>query len=269
MVEVKIVHLTPELAMEWREKNTNNFRKINPRKVSEYTHEIESGNWKLNGETIQFYEDGTLANGQHRIEGVIKANRAIDVVVVEGIKRDVSVFDSGLTRTTAQIAKSMGLSAHNTIFATVSFFLNEGSINTHGKAEIIEYYLSHQEYFDMASALARRGSKLPILYRAGSVAAIYCCLVLKEVSYDKLEAFCSIVNSGMPYFNYVMEPAVVLRNMLVNHELGVHSSNKVLAQTFNVTWQALERFNRQIKLKKRYNAKDNYMAIISLTKESG
>lgn len=263
MIEAKVVHMTPEIALQWREKNTNNFRKLNLAKVGQYASDITSGNWALNGEAIEFYDDGTLANGQHRIEAVIRAGKAIDVLVVTGIDKKVAVYDIGSNRSAQQLAANMGLSVNNPRLAAASFIMNVGDHNTHGKIEVLEYYASLSEYFDQAYKYSNKGvNKQKILIKAGAIAAIYCSGVLNLMNDDKIEAFCTITNSGMPYSSYVMEPAIVLRNMILNGELGT-TGTQFMNRCFNATWQAMVRFEKQVKNKTRYKVdEDLYKTII-------
>lgn len=58
--------ITPERAAEMLSKNKSN-RKINQANVRRIADDMLTGNYKLNGETIKFYADGTLADGQHRL----------------------------------------------------------------------------------------------------------------------------------------------------------------------------------------------------------
>lgn len=268
MLRSETVLLTPEIAQQWKLKNTNNFRVLDRAKVDKYASEMASGNWELNGETIAFYEDGTLANGQHRIEAVVKSGVTIETLVAYGVKKKVKVFDMGSKRTLQQMARAMGLSANNPRIATANFVLNEGKQNKHGDKELIAYYESLQDYFDMAYSYANRGiDRQKVLIKAGSIAAIWCAIMLNIMTEDKLEAFCRIVNSGMPFSNYVMEPALVLRNMIIGREIGPNNGRDFMRNCFNITWQALTRFEKQVKNKYRYKAQtEDWQTVISKAK---
>ena len=65
-MKVKIQTITPETAKAWlKEKNVNN-RNVRQSLVDYYANEMIAGRWKDNDQAISFFEDGTLANGQHR-----------------------------------------------------------------------------------------------------------------------------------------------------------------------------------------------------------
>lgn len=43
---------------------------------------MERGEWELNGETIKVAEDGTLIDGQHRLQAVVESGVSIETVIV-------------------------------------------------------------------------------------------------------------------------------------------------------------------------------------------
>ena len=268
MLRTEIVHLTPEIAETWKLKNINNFRAIQRATVERYANEMRSGNWQLNGEPITFYKDGTLANGQHRIEAVILSGMAIDTVVVYGVENDIKVYDSGYIRSKIQIARAMGMKANNPKLATAAFIYESGETLNRGKVETIEYYAQYQEYFDEAYRYVNLGvDRAKVMIKVGCIAAVYCAMILKATSREKLEAFCRIVNSGMPYENYVIEPAVTLRNMLICRELGNTCGRYFMNKCFDITYNAIKRFNKQTKNKTRYRTDgDEYKTVIPKAK---
>ena len=264
MLKAEEVLLTPELALAWRSKNINNFRKISPNRVSMYASEIVSGNWKLNGEPIVFDNDGVLVNGQHRIEAVIKANTPIRVLVVTGVEKNDCIFDSGLIRSSIQIAKAQGVTLHNAKIAAVNYMLSEGKKLPHGKIETLEYYKQHCINFDFAFDFATRGGDKPKLKKAGCIAAIYCAIVLNALEYEDIVTFCKIVNSNIPQDGFCNEPAFALVNT-INSRMG--NGSDYIDWCFNVTWAALMRYKKQSKNTKKYKGDgDNHIKVIEKVK---
>lgn len=262
MVTTKVVRLTPELAKEWKAKNINNFRKLNQSIVARYASEMASGNWQLNGEPIAFYDDDTLANGQHRIEAVIKSGATIETVVVNGIKKDVVIYDAGTNRSLSQYAKASNIMTNTSLLSAATFILNDGADNGVGKLEVLNYYRALEEHFGTAYTYAcKSADDLSILRKSGCIAAIFCAIMLNTTSEDKLEAFCRIANSGMPFSFYNMEAPIVLRNMMVRHEMGANG-RPLIRRCFNATYHAIERFDKQSKSKVRYNVDDDYYKTI-------
>jgi len=107
-VRSEIMVITPEIAKLYLEKNPTN-RKINPREVEKLANAIKKGEWELNGEAIIINEHGELADGQHRLTAVIKADTPITALVVKGVsKRSFHTIDVGKPRTLPDILRIRG-----------------------------------------------------------------------------------------------------------------------------------------------------------------
>jgi len=84
---IERVMLTPAMATELLEKNTNN-RPVYDMHVHRIAAQIKTGKWKFNGDTIKVSETNDVLDGQHRCWAAIEANTPIETVIVRGIKRD-------------------------------------------------------------------------------------------------------------------------------------------------------------------------------------
>lgn len=102
--------VTPEIAMQWLEKNTKN-RCLKPRQVDVLAKEIQEGRWCLNALPIIFAQTGELIDGQHRLHAVIKTGIPIETLVVFGVD-DPDAFKTidtnHLNRSTSQLLDIMG-----------------------------------------------------------------------------------------------------------------------------------------------------------------
>lgn len=78
--------ITPETAKEWLSNNTNNRSLSSPR-VDQYADDMRKGNWNASHQGIAFYEDGTLADGQHRLHACVKSGKTLETFVAFGIPR--------------------------------------------------------------------------------------------------------------------------------------------------------------------------------------
>jgi hypothetical protein len=107
------VQVTPELAKEWLEQNTGNFRSVDKSRVENYAAEMAAGRWDLNGETIKF-NGNVLIDGQHRLLAAIKAGVAFESVVINGLSSDAMHIDRGKPRSIGQwLAHAKIKNAHN------------------------------------------------------------------------------------------------------------------------------------------------------------
>lgn len=104
-----VLWVTQEMAQKMLEKNENN-RKISPGLVSIYKRQIITGEWELNGETICLDTTGALKDGQHRLTAIIKAERAIQCVVVFNVPASSHIYDIGRKRSVADVLLMKGIS---------------------------------------------------------------------------------------------------------------------------------------------------------------
>lgn len=90
--------ITPELAEKFLKKNLRN-RPLQQHDVLNYTKEIEKDHWFVTNNGIGFAEDGSLMDGQHRLNAIVKSGKAQEMVVVRNIKKEAfSVIDTGRKR---------------------------------------------------------------------------------------------------------------------------------------------------------------------------
>lgn len=87
----EIMSIDPDLAGHMLGCGRKN-RDLRASRIRFYAHEITAEQWCLNGQTIIFSSDGSLIEGQHRLQAIIVAGKAITTFVVFGV--DPSVFDT-------------------------------------------------------------------------------------------------------------------------------------------------------------------------------
>lgn len=64
--------VTPALAKQWLEKNTNN-RNVNFAKVKKMAKDMREGHWDTTHQGIAIATDGTLVDGRHRLMAVVES----------------------------------------------------------------------------------------------------------------------------------------------------------------------------------------------------
>lgn len=100
-ISATVVDVTPKLAAEYLKKNTQN-RPVNNMHVSRLAADMTAGEWQVNGEAIIFADDGTLLDGQHRLEAVVLSGATVPMSVVAGVSKDAfKTIDIGKKRTGA------------------------------------------------------------------------------------------------------------------------------------------------------------------------
>ena len=94
------VDVTPDLAQRWLNLNTEQNRRQSPAKKDAYKTMIKDGLWNaLTGECIKFGVDGSLYDGQHRLEAVIASGKTVTMLVCWGVPAAAfHVLDQGWSR---------------------------------------------------------------------------------------------------------------------------------------------------------------------------
>ncbi len=103
-----IMNVTPEMASQMLEKNSNN-RNVSQRSLNHYIRQIREGQWEFNGDTIRFRKDGVLMDGQHRLLSIVETEKTMECVLITGIRKEaMATIDTGKGRTVADHLKLEG-----------------------------------------------------------------------------------------------------------------------------------------------------------------
>lgn len=93
--------VAPAKAKEWLEKNPKN-RNLSKRTVSRYARDMVNGAWKFTAAPLLFNGNGDLIDGQHRLAALIKADKTLDFLIVQGMTLSVQeAIDQGRNRSAA------------------------------------------------------------------------------------------------------------------------------------------------------------------------
>ena len=85
-----VLNITPDMAKKMLDKNIVN-RAMSDRRIGSYAELMKNGDWSLTHQGVAFYEDGTLADGQQRLSGIIRAGVPVEMLVVRGLKKAQSI----------------------------------------------------------------------------------------------------------------------------------------------------------------------------------
>ena len=103
------VLVTPAMAKEWLGCNPAN-RRIVPSRVHSYSEMMKRGEWYFTHQGVAFYEDDTLADGQHRLMAVMRAGVPVVMNVTYGIsKAAVCGIDTGRPKNIGNIMTVKGI----------------------------------------------------------------------------------------------------------------------------------------------------------------
>lgn len=260
--------ITKDIADSMLARNTKNYRKVNWNIVHKYARTMEQGLWKHNGEPIIFDENGLLKDGQHRLLAVLESGVPVKMLVVKGVDRDINTFDEGGGRTAAQRAKAEGLALSGSTLGAIAMILN--TLDRHvyiGNDEKVRYGWEHVENLKKAETFCERGKRTGPMRKAACIAAVYCAIERGLIPDEMLDAFCAIVNTGMPKGDYTPDSALALRNTIIEgirtpSGESFYSGDNVHKPLFEVTWQAMCMFRDGKKLKRRLITPDGRGQIV-------
>ena len=83
--------VTPEMASNWLSANNNANRSLSALRVENIANDILNGKWHLTHQGIAFYEDGDIADGQHRLSALVKCNTPIEILVTFGLPKPAGI----------------------------------------------------------------------------------------------------------------------------------------------------------------------------------
>ncbi len=107
----------------------------------ELARRLEEAQWESNGDTIRFYRDGVLADGQNRLAAIALFGKVVEVIVVYGLNRKaILTVDGGKTRYASDEAKLAGIDnakSKETIVKMASRYLvKAGNKNAELRSEV-------------------------------------------------------------------------------------------------------------------------------------
>jgi hypothetical protein len=192
-----MTEVTPAIAKEWLSKNVAN-RKLKTNKVDQFARDMASGNWQPTHQGIAFYEDGTLADGQHRLKAIVQADKPVLMLVTMNLSKSaLMAVDMGTPREAHDIAKLGGYPdwINPSTIAIVRALL--GKLHnvkaTASFAEIVNYCNKYSNSIIFAHAVTssrKRG------LTAAVIGACYVCAVEAGLPKEKIKRFAEIMYTG-------------------------------------------------------------------------
>ncbi len=117
---LEVEQISPQAARELLTANTHNRNLRSPR-VAQLAEAMRRGEWELNGETIKVAEDGTLIDGQHRLQAVVESGVSIETLVVRDLPPEAQdTVDTGRRRRLADVLAIEGYPDSHALGAALS-----------------------------------------------------------------------------------------------------------------------------------------------------
>ena len=215
-INTALINVTPTLAAHWLELNTQN-RNLRQDRVNEYANQIKAGQFMTTHQGIAFYDDGTLADGQHRLSAIVTANIPVKMLVTQGLPRLTSqVIDQNTPRLAHDAIRISGGGDWITsnVVAVVRFVLSNMGTDTHPKPiqEIAAYANKYRNELEWINQTVNRKRKKYISH--AGLAATYFCAIRAGVPRSTITRFYEIMVTGE--INGAYENAAIrLREFLI------------------------------------------------------
>lgn len=208
--------VTPALAKQWLEKNTNN-RNVNFAKVKKMAKDMREGHWDTTHQGIAIATDGTLVDGQHRLMAVVESGVTVRMNVTFNAPKSQHI-DSGNSRSMANRVQMSDYDmswTDKTILSAANLIgrMFSGSNLSH-EEDLTEWLAKYRPQIEMVTSHIKRGS-MRGLSSAGITAAMIVAAI-NDVPEAYIAKFLEVFYSGFTA-NEAEHYAVMLRDDLIRN----------------------------------------------------
>jgi len=261
-IEFYNVLMTPEIALMFLKKNSNN-RKVVSSRVAFYASQMLAGKWKLTMEPIKINPD-ELIDGQHRLLACIDAGVSFPTTIATGVPSDTfDVQDTGKQRSAGDAFTIKNINSPAIVAATISILscYRKSSVNfsINNALKLRLYELYGPEKIDLAVAMSAIFYKHTRLMSRSCYSAFYylCSLVDPE----KTDLFFKQLSTGEGLLSG--SPVLTLRNKLIKELMRKSSLSPVFRYSLIIeAWNAFYLGKKLLRLQQyRY---DTFVDILDL-----
>lgn len=253
-INAQIILVTPRMATDWLKNNNGSNRTLNINRAKIYRDIILQGKWETTHQGIAFFENGELADGQHRLKGIEMADVAVWVMVTYGIKKTAALaMDNGRVRSIHDQLRISGVGAlNNTGAAILRFLLAKGEAIAPNIYQLQDYFERHTNLILFAQELSA-GSVKGVTSAPVCAAIAVCSLYSSE---EEARRFMTILKTGIPPEPVTERDFTVVRfrNYLIQNKSatahGTVERKKIAMKTMRVYKaymdnQSLSKFSEQ------------------------
>lgn len=234
--------VTPAKAQAWLNKNKGN-RKLRDGVVEKYAEDMRQGLWTRCPVPISFYDDGEVADGQHRLWAVVESGTTQEFLVLAGLSRkDGLNIDTGLGRSLVDAGRISGTDKNLSVelVATARAIAIGGPHADQKRASYaakLEMVAGHRAAAEWAIHAGPRGKNLR---NAVVLAAVGRAWYYHQDELDTLKRFCDVMTSGLPDAPGEFA-AVALRNYLLQ-KAAISTTTAMWVDTFRKAQGAIRSF---------------------------
>jgi len=241
-------NITPKVATKYLNANTLN-RPLKPGHVERLASDMKAGAWTKCLAPIAFYEDGSLADGQHRLWAIVESGVTVRFRVVRELPKEAGVnIDTGIIRTVVDVARLQGVDSNaNTQVAAVARGVEDG-MGTSGRRSVrsVSEQLGVLARHSIAAHWATTHGPVGRGIRNAPVLSSIARAWYIEQDHERLAQFGKVLGKGFLQ-GPGDEAAVALRNyLLMKSQSGIStSSTKIWRDTFLKAQHAIHCFMRR------------------------
>lgn len=252
-MDITVETITPKKAEAWLNANKTN-RTLREGVVEQYAKDMKTGNWTQCTAPIAFYDDGDLADGQHRLYAIVESGTTQQFTVMRGLQRkDGLNIDTGLARSLVDAGKISGLDtrlSHAVVATSRAVATGMSSAGRMSNAEKLAVVSEHRDAAEWAI------SKLPHqknVCNSATLAAVARAWYV-ETDLDRLEKFCKVIGTGFSDGD-ADSAAIAMRNYMLQNA-GLAASTPMWRDTFLKVQNAIYYFMRRQRLTVIKSVKD-------------
>jgi hypothetical protein len=153
-----VIDVYPALAESYLLGNNHN-RKMREDHIKVLAHDMAAGNFNFNGAPILIAEDGTLLDGQHRLEAIVRSGATVTMLVIRGfLNKTQATVDTGAKRLVSDVLQLRGEKNCNVLAAVTRLAMawtdGERAALAHAKysaSQVIEFIEGNPDIREAAS----------------------------------------------------------------------------------------------------------------------
>jgi hypothetical protein len=247
VLSIQVERITPTKAEKWLNEHNNCNRALREGRVEMLTEDMKNGDWTFCVAPIVFYDDGDIADGQHRLWAIVNSGVAQDMIVVRGLPRAAGLnIDTQLPRTLVDAGRISEKDTHlsNTIIAIARAVENgmASARDTLSFAQKLLLVAEHREAAEWANGHVphRRYIANSVVFAAVARAWYH------EKDLDRLNEFCKVLGNGYSKGD-ADSAAITMRNYLLDNANNTATS-AMWRDTFLKVQNAISYFMKRRRL---------------------
>jgi hypothetical protein len=210
-------------------------RPVSQSQVEKLVGAMERGEWKFNGDTIRFYKDGSLCDGQHRLHASWKAHAPLRTLIVPNIEDDAihTIDQVAKGRTSKESLEMAKVERADTVdrIAKSSFawmFNGEPNGLAPSNRQLLDYVTQNQDLFvecaKFADDLLDRKEKV---LNVADVGCLRFCGIKHGEAAETLDEWVTSVVTGVAAEGNPEAPNLKLHQMLQRAKTAERKRDKV------------------------------------------